>query len=263
MLTEKKNKFGPDESACRFGFGRTITNTFILRNVQTSISGRRNLKSKSRLYDLVREKHEAFINDYNGPLLNSWIGNMDIQYVGDYSTALTIYLTKYILKFEKSSLEDLFKNINNSSSLRSSLYSIGMKMLSSRECGSIEAADTCLGHSLYGTDNDTVIRWLNVFENRSKKIKPLLDLMKLDVASTDIFYPHIIDDYYAKRPQQLDNLSSFKFSSWYDVQINEPKLKHVEYYKSVIAFIRMSSRVPRVPFSYFFNIEFTSKSISF
>ena len=230
-LRNKKNKFGPDESTCRFGFGRTITNSFILRNVQTSISGRRNLKSKSRLYDLVREKHEAFINDFNGPILNAWIGNMDIQYVGDYSTALTIYLTKYILKFEKSSLEDLFKNITNTTSLRSSLYSIGMKMLSHRESGSIEAADTCLGHSLYGTDKDTVIRWLNVFENRSKKIKPLADLMKLDDESTEIFYPHIIDDYYAKRPTELENLSLFEFASWYDVQNNEPKLKHVEYYK--------------------------------
>jgi len=43
-----------------------------------------------------------------------------------------------------------------------------MRTLYNRECGIIEAADVCLMNSLYGTDNDTVIKWLNFFMIRNK-----------------------------------------------------------------------------------------------
>lgn len=49
---------------CRFGFPRSVTKEFVLRNVQTAIAGRRNLRSKSRLYDLPRTEDEEYINDY-------------------------------------------------------------------------------------------------------------------------------------------------------------------------------------------------------
>lgn len=155
---------------------------------------------------------------------------MDIQFIGDHSTALTIYLTKYILKNEKSGADNLFENIKSSTSLCSRLWNVAMRMLSHRECGSMEAADTCLGFSLYGTDAQTVIRWLNIFEIRGKKIKPLKDIQHLDDDSTNIFHPHFIDDYYANRPQELEHLCLYEFASWYDVQSNEPKLPNVEYY---------------------------------
>lgn len=75
--------------ACRFGFPRTISDKFVLGDATTSIAGRRNLKSKSRLYDLPRTDKEANSNDDNPSLLSIWEGNMDIQFNGEKSTLLT------------------------------------------------------------------------------------------------------------------------------------------------------------------------------
>lgn len=167
-LRSKKTKVSVVR-VCRFGFPRPVTDTLILRDVQTSISGRRNLKSKSRLYDLPRTKDEVNINDYNPSLLFVFPGNIDFQYVGDKSTALTIYLTKYMLKAEKGSGAETFDKIKSTKSLYSRLWNFGMRMLTHRECGELEAADNLLGHSLYGTDADTVIRWLNVFMTHNRR----------------------------------------------------------------------------------------------
>lgn len=52
-------------TVCRFGFDRPVTKEFVLRNVQKSVVGRRNLISKSRLYDLPRKENETMINDSN------------------------------------------------------------------------------------------------------------------------------------------------------------------------------------------------------
>ena len=53
-----------------------------MRDVATSIAGRKQLRSRSRLYDLPRDKQEVNINDYNPIVLTAWEGNMDIQFVG-------------------------------------------------------------------------------------------------------------------------------------------------------------------------------------
>jgi len=63
---------------CRFGFPRPVTETFVMRNVVSSIAGRKQLKHKSRLYDLPRTNVEIGINDYNPILFIAWEGNMDI-----------------------------------------------------------------------------------------------------------------------------------------------------------------------------------------
>src|SRR5580765_2088899 len=69
---------------CRFGFPRPVTETLNMRDVATSIAGRKHLKHKSRLYDLPRTDNEVNINDnYNPVLFTAWEGNMDIQFIGE------------------------------------------------------------------------------------------------------------------------------------------------------------------------------------
>ena len=65
---------------CRFGFPRPVTETLNMRDVATSIAGRKQLKHKSRLYDLPRTDNEVDINDYNPVIFTAWEGNMDIIY---------------------------------------------------------------------------------------------------------------------------------------------------------------------------------------
>jgi len=91
---------------CRFGFPRPVTETLHMRDVATAIVGRKHLKHKSRLYDLPRADNEVDINDYNPVLLTAWEGNMDIQFIGEKSTLLTWYVTKYVNKAGKSELSD-------------------------------------------------------------------------------------------------------------------------------------------------------------
>jgi len=74
---------------CRFGFPHPVIKTLNMRNVATSIAGRKQLKHKSRLYDLPRTDNEVDINDYNPVLLTAWKGNMDIQLIGEKSSLLT------------------------------------------------------------------------------------------------------------------------------------------------------------------------------
>ncbi|XP_011858793.1 PREDICTED: uncharacterized protein LOC105556322 [Vollenhovia emeryi] len=146
---------------CRFGFPRAVTDTLVMRDVVSSIAGRKQLRHKSRLYDLPRTDVEANINDYNPILLTAWEGNMDIQFIGEKSSLLTWYVTKYMNKAGKSELaESVFdsKNNKNNKSLASYLWNVAFRFMNNRECGALEAADTLLSIPLYGTDPYTTIR---------------------------------------------------------------------------------------------------------
>jgi len=66
-----------------------------MRDVVSLIAGRKQLKHKSRFYDLPRIDIEIGINNYNPILLTAWEGNMDIQFIGEKSSLLTLYITKY------------------------------------------------------------------------------------------------------------------------------------------------------------------------
>jgi len=190
---------------CRFGFLRPITETLNVRDV----AGRRQLKHKSRLYDLPRRDNEVIINDYNPVLLTAWVGNMDIQFIGEKSSLLTWYVTKYINKAGKSELSDSILNSKNSKnkSLASYFWNIALRFTNNRECGALEAADTLLSISLYGTDRYTTVKWLDVNQIRHRKLKNRKEIEVLDTESTDIFYPSLIDNHYPHRPSELEKIS--------------------------------------------------------
>ena len=217
MRTKKNNK-NRIKRVCRFGFPRLVTENIKMRDVATSIAGRKQLRSRSRLYDLPRDKQEVNINDYNPIVLTAWEGNMDIQFVGENSTTLCWYCTKYVTKHEKSYAAEMFADVESTKSLCARLWNIGMQGLNNRECGALEAADTLLGISLYGTDSETTIRWLDVNVIRNRRVKRKKEIENLDPESTDIFFPNIIDDYYPNRPVQHESMSLYEFAKWYDTK---------------------------------------------
>jgi len=62
------------------------------------------------------------------------------------------------------------------------------------ECDALEAADTLLGISLYGTDRNTTIKWLDVNSIRYRKLKSnRKEIEDLDGEPTDIFCPSVTD----------------------------------------------------------------------
>ena len=99
-LRSKKTKHGV-RKVCRFGFPRPQGDKISLRSVVEAVAGRKALKANSRLYDLPRSNKERMTNDYNAATLLVWNGNMDIQYIGEKSTILNWYITKYTTKAEK------------------------------------------------------------------------------------------------------------------------------------------------------------------
>ena len=73
---------------------------------------------------------------------------MDIQFVAESSLALSQYVTGYITKAEKSSMQEVWQEIGESGSIYSRLWKFGMRALRSRECGLYEASDLLLGDHL-------------------------------------------------------------------------------------------------------------------
>lgn len=105
----KKIKNGRIMKICRLGFPRKTTTGLTSNTVAQSIHGRRSL-NKARLYNLPRIIIEGNINDYNPAFLQAWQGNTDTQYIGEKSSLLSRYFTKFITKAEKSSAADDFSS---------------------------------------------------------------------------------------------------------------------------------------------------------
>ncbi|KAL1447888.1 hypothetical protein WDU94_006568 [Cyamophila willieti] len=225
----KKTNSGKFVSVCRFGFPRAVTKSLTLREVSQSIAGRRTL-SKNRLYDLPREKTEVNINDYNAAILLAWNGNMDIQFIGEVSCAVSNYVTKYQTKAEKSNLGETFQVLNSLKSFQSNLWNIALRTLSSRECGVMEACDTLLGLSLFGTDKNTTIKWIDVNIIRSRKLKTKSAIEEMDGSDEDIFCPSMVDTHYPNRPEALEDTCLFDFVSKYDVVKIQPKSENVIFF---------------------------------
>ena len=64
-------------------------------------------RTPQRIYELARSESEVRVSDYNPLLLLLWQANMDIQFVAESSLALTHYVTGYITKVEKSSMQEV------------------------------------------------------------------------------------------------------------------------------------------------------------
>ena len=64
--------------------------------------------SHRKMYNLARSPEEIRINNYNPLLLVLWKANMDLQYIGESSLAISQYVTGYVTKAEKSNMQDLW-----------------------------------------------------------------------------------------------------------------------------------------------------------
>ena len=206
-MRQKKTKIG-FRKVCRFGFPRPTRDTLHLRSVVESVASRKALRENSRLYDLPRQHNERIlrmINDYNPAVLLALEGHMDIQFVGEKSTILNWYITKYTTKAEKTHAKTAFTELTSTKSVASRVWNIALRSLSHRECGALEASDTLLGIPLYGTDPSTIFRWVDVNSIRSRRVKEHHVINALPKESEDILYRSMVDSYYPNRPTELED----------------------------------------------------------
>ena len=142
--TRQKNTKTGFRKVGKFNFPRPTRDTLHLRSVVESVAGRKALRENSCLYDLPCQDNERMINDYNPAVLLAWERNMDIQFVGEKSTILNWYITKYATKAEKTHANTAFTELTSTKSVASHLWNIALRSLSHRECGALEASDTLL-----------------------------------------------------------------------------------------------------------------------
>ena len=176
------------------------------------------LKSRNKIYNLARSFSEIRVNDYNPVLLLLWRANIDIQFVLEKTSALAHYVSGYVTKAEKSHLLDLWDDVSSNESLYTKLWSFGVRSLRSRDCGMYEASDILLGDHL--CEKSQTIQWIPADQphkrkERLKGHKKLKELLDTEPDSANIYESNIIDDFYPKRPSELEDVCLYDFVQWY------------------------------------------------
>ena len=87
---------------CRFGFPWPHCESAKLNSVSDS------LKSRNKIYQLARIELKIRVNDYNPLLLMLWKANIHIQFVAESPLALAHYVSGYVTKAEKSSMQEIW-----------------------------------------------------------------------------------------------------------------------------------------------------------
>ena len=115
-------------STCKSNYPRNPQENTVLHCVEQK------LNKRQRIYELARSESEVRVNDYNPLLLLLRQANIDIQFVAESFLALSHYVTGYITKVEKSSLQEVWQEFSESGSIYSRLWKFCMQSLRSREC---------------------------------------------------------------------------------------------------------------------------------
>ena len=152
------------------------------------------------------------VNDYNPRILLLWKASIDIQFVAESSLALSHYVTGYVTKAEKS-LQEMWQEISDNSTLYGRLWKFGIRALKSRECSLYEASDLLLGNHLLEKSETVQYIPIGMPHKRRLRLKNHSELKEL--AETNPESEDIIMDY-SKRPNSLDDLCLHDFVANYD-----------------------------------------------
>ena len=177
------------------------------------------LKKRQKIYQISRTEAEVRVNDYNPLLLLLWKANMDIQFVSESSLALAHYVSGYVTKAERSNMSEIWQEVSESKTIYGRLWSFGVRMLRSRECGLYEASDLLLGDHLF--EKSDAVQWIDVSmpHKRNRRLKDhseLLEMESTDPDSENIFKENLYSNYYPDRPEELQDLCLHDFVANFD-----------------------------------------------
>ena len=140
-------------TTCKFGFPREPSESPKVHCVEE------NLKKRQKIYQISHTEAEVRVNDYNPLLLLLWKANMDIQFVSESSLALAHYVSGYVTKAERSIMSEIWQEVSESKTIYGCLWSFGVRMLRSRECGLYKASDLFGDHLFEKSD---AVQWIDV-----------------------------------------------------------------------------------------------------
>ena len=177
------------------------------------------LKKRQKIYQISHTEAEVRVNDYNPLLLLLWKANMDIQFVSESSLALAHYVSGYVTKAERSNMSEIWQEVSESKTIYGRLWSFGVRMLRSRECGLYEASDLLLGDHLF--EKSDAVQWIDVSmphkqNRRLKDHSELLEMESTDPDSENIFKENLYSNYYPDRPEELQDLCLHDFVANFD-----------------------------------------------
>ena len=220
-------KQGRGRPRCKFGFPRAPCLKPILHSVASSIASQKTGSYKRRLYELQRKANETHINDYSPIMLAVWKGNCDFQYIGEHSSSLVDYISKYATKAPRSAFDEFHLELISDSSDFAKLFSLATRTTRSREMGAMEAVNFLMAENPIKTD--ATFKYVNaVFAHKRKRmLKSKIEISKLPDDSKDIFHGDSIGVWYPNRPKlddtneiegtvNLDDMSLFEFSKNYN-----------------------------------------------
>ena len=107
---------------------------------------------------------------------------MDIQFVSESSLALAHYVSGYVTKAERSNMSEIWQKVSESKTIYGRLWSFGVRMLRSRECGLYEASDLLLGDHLFDA-----VQWIDVSmpHKRNRRLKDHSELLEMESTDPD------------------------------------------------------------------------------
>ena len=140
---------------------------------------------------------------------------MDIQYITNIWACIA-YLTSYICKPERTMSELMKKACKEAheKGVREKLYNTGSIFLKAREISEHEAISRVLSLKLRQSNVDVLFIQTDPKDNRIRILKSKKKLEKLDDDDQDI-YENSIHDYYASRPDNMENICLAEFAANY------------------------------------------------
>ena len=128
-------------------------------------------------------------------------------------------MTSYVTKAEKSHLQETWQEVSECKMVYGRLWSFGLRMLRSRECGLYEASDLLLGDHLVEKSDNIIWVAVDMPDNRKRRLKnhsELVQMASTDPDSEEIFKECLHTNYYPDRPQELEDLCLYDFVANYN-----------------------------------------------
>ena len=164
---------------------------------------------------LERDIADCNTNNYNSDILQVWRANMDIQYVADAYSCI-MYVLSYVLKCENG-MSEILKRVAKEfkdEAVQSQMKKVLSTFANKREVSVHEAVKRVLSQWLFRKSRLVISVSNHPKDERHRMPKNQFELADMDDDDEDVFMSSI-HDYYASRPDDMEDMCLAEFASHY------------------------------------------------